>query len=425
MNKKQSHQKLSVIQVGIALAMTHYGLGFLIGTGQDMAQYGPSGALYAFSTAIGLLTLLPISGFYFKYKVPIWDLFRKRHGVLSGKIAAFLSVFWMIGVVASQILGGSAVFAYFGFSRFFSVAFMAILILSLTHLNIQRLSKVFLFFLMLSSIMIGLTLFTHKTQTSFMSVPLIFVQDLPHVSFDRIGGIFLTTVLITFIGMDFHQFVVHAQTVEKARKGIVLGFVILFFLTWLLSAALMGFLSSQNLKYSSSAFTAQVVPNMLRDAGSMLLGKVGMYLFSIPVVLVSVGSGSIVTRVIVLGCKKLFSDFSRKKYLNEVVVVIASILALLNGSVIDLVVSFYAIYLGAVLIPFIVLLFEVKRRVVIKHYIFLGAIIFGFVCSLLAFISTLFHIVSVHASLFTLLAGFLGSLIAFSFQPIHALAEEK
>ena len=52
----------------------------LIGTGQDIATYGPSGMLFAVSAGIGILFLLLFANFYWKAKYPLWDLFEIVYG---------------------------------------------------------------------------------------------------------------------------------------------------------------------------------------------------------------------------------------------------------------------------------------------------------------------------------------------------------
>lgn len=410
---KKTDRKLSALQVAVALATTHYGLGFLVGTGQDIAQYGSAGMLYAFSTSVGLLTLIPIASFYWKKRKPIWDIFETRHGKTPSKITAFLSSFWMVGVIASQILGGSAALMAFGMPRWISTVAIAGLILVLSYIDLGRLSKIFFYFLVFSSLLIALSLLKYGA-TNLVYVPFDFFESLTIVPVEKLLGVSLTTILITFIGMDFHQFVVESISPKVAKKGAFGGFVFLALLTFVLGTSIMGYIQTVQYESGSTLAAAQIVPRMLMDTGASVVGNWSQLLFLLPIILVSAGSGSAVTKVIIKATHDLVPKTQNMRSLNGLVVLFAVVLTLLSQSVVGLVVSFYATYVGAIFIPFLVVLLEERGMLKIKDGIFLNAIIFGFVLSLLTFLTRKLGFVNTsEISIYMLIAGFVGSLAVF------------
>jgi SSS family solute:Na+ symporter len=411
---KKTQHKLSALQVAVALATTHYGLGFLVGTGQDIAQYGAAGMLYAFSTAVGLLTLIPIASFYWKKRKPIWDIFELMHGKASSKITAFLSSFWMIGVIASQILGGSAALMAFGMPRWISTMVIAGLILVLSYLDLGKLSKVFFYFLVFSSLLIALSLFKYGMGQILWS-PANFLSSLPSIPLEKLLGVSVTTILITFIGMDFHQFIVESANSNTAKKGAFGGFVFLALLTFVLGTSIMGYINYVQYEAGSALAAAQIVPRMLMDTGSSLVGDWSQLLFLLPIIFVSAGSGSAVTKVIMRASHDLLPKTEGMKSLNFYVVLCAVVLTMLSQSVVGLVVSFYATYVGAVFIPFIVVLLEERGLIKVKDNIFLNAIILGFILSLFTILTNkLGFVKSSEISIYMLIAGFAGSIAVFA-----------
>ncbi len=407
-------KKLSATQIAVALATTHYGLGFLIGTGQDMAEYGAAGMLYAFSTALGLLTLVPIANYYWRRRVPIWDIFAKQHGAAAGKFTAFLSSFWMVGVIASQILGGSAALMAFGVSRVVSTTIIAGLILLLSYLNLSRLSKVFFQFLLISSIVVLFSLLMYSNVSALVTTPIVFITSLPSLPFDKLFGILLTTIFITFIGMDFHQFIVKAADPKTARHGAVGGFLILTALTSILGSSILGFQASEQPTPESPLSSAQVVPRMLMSTGTNLLGEWSALVFLVPIILVSAGSGSAVTKVVIKAAEEIQPAVRNVKAFNLIVIGACVLLTLLSQSIVGLVVSFYATYVGTVLAAFIAVRLEEKRLISISNQAFYLALLVGFGFSLIVFlISKLSFIIITDASLHMLIAGFLGATAIF------------
>src|SRR3989338_9598146 len=107
------HNKLNWISIGIGLMTVHYGLGFLLGSGEAIYTQGPKGILYGVAAAAGVFSLIFIAPFYLKEKYPIWDLMGEKYGGTVRRLVAFLSGFWVGGGVAAQKLGGGLAPSFF------------------------------------------------------------------------------------------------------------------------------------------------------------------------------------------------------------------------------------------------------------------------------------------------------------------------
>lgn len=372
MNTKK--RTLSTLAVATSLVSIHYGLGFLIGSGESVAQQGSLGILYALSSALGILSLIFISSFYWDRQKPIWDLMGRRYGHFVRRLVATLSVIWMVGVVSSQILGGSSALAIFNIPHGFSMIIISLLIAALAMLNTNKLSKIFLCMLVFSSLTLLLILF-HVGWRYFPLSIWNFIQNLKKISFTQFVGVVATTILVTFIGMDFHQFIVRAQNKAKAKKGIFLGSVILAIFAFLLLALVMGSIDRGLVETSDPL---QVIPLILVNVGRKYFSALGI-LLALPIVFVSVGSGSGVSKIITATFKDLGFVSQKSKRCTYVVVLVSYLIALTGKSIISLIVSFYAIYVASVFIPFLFYLVEQKidRRFIspatMRNSILLGA----------------------------------------------------
>lgn len=349
----ENERKLNWFEVAIALVSIHYGLGFLLGSGDAIYTRGSLGILYAVSSAIGLFSLAIIATFYWKKKEPIWHLLGNIYGSGVKDIVAFLSGIWMIGVVASQILGGAHALSIFNFSKLHASILISIAILILSLVKLNKLTKIFSTMLLFSSatlliilIFQGISWLPHSVGDFFISSRNITAED--------IFGTLLTTVLVTFIGMDFHQFLVQSKTEKDAIKGSIFGGIILLVLSTLILTLVYG---SVHTSLSHGVTNgAEMIPMILRNFGNRYHPALGIIL-ALPILFVSAGSGGGVTRII----STTMSEFSftnnifRNKKLYNISAVLLSFLISMSGkSIIDLIVSFYAIYVGSVFIPFIV-----------------------------------------------------------------------
>lgn len=365
MAKNYKNKNLGIIQIAASLVSLHYGLGFLLGTSEMVYKQGISGMVYGLTCGIGLLFLIFLIPFYWKNQKPIWDLLETKYGrkVKNGTI--FLSWFWMIGVTTSQILGGAYIIKIFNISLINSLIIVIILTTILSLLPLEKLSKFLLFLLIVSSIVLAYG--TIKT----CSLPLIFqnLSTLPK-SFDRnqiitFFGTAIPTILITMLGMDFHQFIVQGKKISTSITASVLAAIILFLLLLIPIGITLG--SQFNKILPTNIDGKQIIPYTLIVLGKQLLGDNLGYLFLLSILIVSIGSCSCLVRIMT----KTFMgfDFIPKRIHKKINIIIINsliilILALKGGTMVSLIVSFYIVYISGVLVPFLAFLIQKKQKIV-------------------------------------------------------------
>ena len=83
MSANQSiNRRLDTLSLTAMLVSAHYGLGFLLGTGEKTFTLGFAGSLYAFCLGLGTLALLALAKFYWEEVEQIWTLLGDRYGRL-------------------------------------------------------------------------------------------------------------------------------------------------------------------------------------------------------------------------------------------------------------------------------------------------------------------------------------------------------
>lgn len=406
---------LSWLSIGFALASVHYGLGFLVGSGEAIYNTGSLGILYAISAALGVLSLTLIAPFYWKRKAPIWDLLGNKYGEPVRKMVSLLSGVWMVGVVASQILGGSWALSVFGLNSAVSMITISILIYLMSIMDIGKLSKIFSYMLIFSSLVLLIILLNLGPRWFTFGLFDLW-QSLPKISIYNIVGVVLSTILVTFIGMDFHQFLVSAKKPKDAILGSLFGSIILLFLSFLILALITGSIKS-NLVLNITD-PKQTLPVILLNFGKRISPILGI-VFCIPIILVSIGSGSAVTKIVTVNIKQL--NFLKKLSNNRaslITIAIALIIASTGSSIIELIVSFYAIYVASVIIPFVLYIIQEisKGRGVIPTYCVKNSLILGTVVSFSIFSFQFFKYapISNNLSTYIMIGGIIGSLIGIS-----------
>lgn len=375
---------LSSWQIAISLISMHYGIGMLIGTGQEIAVNGPAGLLFAFAAGIGILFLLPVTKFYWREKYPLWDLFREKYGNRVAVLTSFLSAFWMIGLIAGFVLGGSAAFKIFGFGQLTSIFLIVIPIYLLSLIQIKNLSKVFTGLLCLGSLFLVAVL-VHTDFSQLLRTPLEFAAAVRETSVLTTVSTLISIILITVLGMDFHQFLVRAKDVQAAKNGIYLAGLGLFIITFLIGSAVIAAAPA----LSEQGESIQVVPRILLATGTALLGQYGV-VFMLPILFVAVGSGSGITKIISQSIQDILprNQVVPAAVLNASILLGAVLFSLTQSSVVELIVSFYAIYISAVLFPFLGYLLEKNGTVTIAPHHFFLAILTGATTATVFFLST-------------------------------------
>jgi solute:Na+ symporter, SSS family len=241
-----------------------------------------------------------------------------------------------------------------------------------------------------------------------------FVSSLPSVNLLDFSGVLLPTILVTFIGMDFHQFIVRSKSVKDAVLGNILGGVVLLIISFLLLNVVYASIQSgfvQNIQEPT-----QVIPAILSTFGQRvhpLLGK----LLPLVIVFVAVGSGSGLQRIIIDTLKTFWTvkKNSRDIYYAAAISLFCIFLALTGNSIIKLIVDFYSIYVGSVFLPFVFLLIQSKYpKIAISPKLMIATLYFGFAATTITFFMKFMPIsyIKSNSSALIIAAGFGATLLA-------------
>jgi SSS family solute:Na+ symporter len=252
------------------------------------------------------------------------------------------------------------------------------------------------------------------------------ISSLRVVSMQEFLGIVFTTIFVTFIGMDFHQFLVSSKNSRESVKGSLFGGGILLILSLLLLTVVQGSLASGLVGQIKDA--KQVVPAILFNFGKSKSYLLGLF-FSLPIICVAVGSGSGVTKVVARAISEIGFKLRRGVDNRVVTIILAFTIALTGKSIIDLIVSFYAIYVGSVLIPFLIYVLADQLLIKITPINIQNSMIGGTFFSLLVFAGRFLPFLKDKIdSPQILIAGILGSSLCFSlsnFLHLHRIWRRK
>ena len=288
------NKKLNIIQIAISLVSLHYGLGFLFGTTESVYKNGINGTTYAFMCATGLFLLALFTPYYFKKKLPIWDLLQTKYGNKVKNLTVFLSWFWMIGVVASQIISTTSIFNLIGFPTIIALVTIIVSVSLISLLPLEKLAKVLFWFLITSSGILILSIFTffdlksifHTNENTFSFSTEWFIQFL---------SIAIPTVLITVLGMDFHQFIIKGKNISTSIKATILAGIVLTILTFIPTGIALG------VKYTSiispNIDGKQLIPYITIMLGEKIFGSNLKYIFLPFIAVTAIGSTSCLIRI--------------------------------------------------------------------------------------------------------------------------------
>ncbi|MDM8559075.1 hypothetical protein [Candidatus Parabeggiatoa sp. HSG14] len=406
------NRELNIFSVAAMLVSVHYGMGFLLGTGEEAFTLGLAGSLYAVSTGLGILAIMVLTKFYWNEYEPIWTLLGNRYGNQVKIIVGVMSWAWMIGIVASQILGGAFILTIWGTpaspgmvilvvlimfisllpirksSKLFQGAFLlsflalfsflwiemettpvllgmvllALLIMIMSLLPVNKASGIFKVLLILSSLALFYSLGAVQGVLSYLRSPFDFIPALGQVNVAQLIGIPVITILLTVIGMDFQQFIVQAKNVKTAYQGCLLATIILLLLAFMPSAMVEAAKVQGILPEGIDG--KETIPFILAWAGGGVEHPVGIILV-LSLLVTALGAGGNVLRVMnktLLDSMKLPESNRNQMIIAAANAILVLCIALTGESIIDLIVSFYAIYVAGVLVPFLAYLID-KRKI--------------------------------------------------------------
>ena len=370
-------RRLGVVSVAAMLASVHYGIGFILGTGEKAYIFGAAGSLYAVSCGLGLIALAFIARFYWRKREPIWTLLGDQYGQQVRGLIIFLSWAWMTGIVASQLLGGAFIVGTLRFSPMPAMFLLALIIMLVSLLPVERIALLFQVLIVVSSLALLYTLTLVSGVEEYLWSVLNFVPALSQVGWSEVVGIALATVLITVLGMDFHQFVVRTRSVRDAQWSCILAGSILLLLAFLPSSVV---ISAGNRGIIPVGIDGkQTVPAILLWVGRQTGTGVGLALV-ISLLITAIGSGAGVLRIMNRTLLDAFglTGSARRNWLAAAGNTVLILLIALSGrTLINLIVSFYTIYIAGVLLPLIVFIWEDRGKKVVSSASIHLALILG------------------------------------------------
>ncbi|MBI2590319.1 MAG: hypothetical protein HYW33_00345, partial [Candidatus Blackburnbacteria bacterium] len=334
-------RNLTWFNIALGLVSLHYGMGFLLGIAESSYTRGYQGALYGIATSLGILSLVFISKYYWQKKDPLWKIFGKAYGRNVESLVRFLSWIWMIGVVASQVLGAAFILSILGIPPVVSIWVLAAAVNFLSILKLKSMSRLFLGTLILSSLGVIAVVFFFLGANSYTNLAGQFLGGVGHISPQDYVGIGVTTVLITVLGMDFHQFIVAGRSLKHVWTGELVACVVLLVLAFLPAATVI-FGRDPGL---GDVDSKMVFPLILLNRGNGFARGLGTLIVAF-LGTAALGSGIGVCRVVNSTAEEMFGqqgkqDAQHKILVSLVGIIIIGLLAMFGKSIIGLIVSFY------------------------------------------------------------------------------------
>lgn len=349
----RENRKLDAFSLAALLVSAHYGLGFLLGTAEKSQTLGLAGSLYAVSISVGTIAVLALAKFYWTEVEPIWTLLGNRYGNLVKILVGLLIWSSLIGIEAVQMISGAFILKVLGAPVLPSLVSLAILFTIVSLLPVDKASGIFQGLLLLNFLALLYGLWVLQGLPDYLRSPLEFIPSLEQVSPSNLMGISLSTIPLVLIDMKCQQFIVQARDLRSVYQGSVLAAILLLWLALLPSSVVM---AAQHAGILPAGIDGkEIMPFILLWIGGGIDQPLGIVLM-LSLLVPALGVGSSVLRV----QNKTILDFGilpiSKR--NRLLVAVANALFALavalksGGSLIGLIVSFYAVYLAAVFVPF-------------------------------------------------------------------------
>ncbi|MBV8886460.1 MAG: hypothetical protein JO235_21040 [Chroococcidiopsidaceae cyanobacterium CP_BM_RX_35] len=353
MNRSEN-RRLSAFSLATLLVSTYYGLGFLLGTAEKSVTLGVVGSLYAVSLGMGTIALLGLAKFYWIHVEQIWTLLGNRYGNSVKILVGLMSWSALIGIAAVQMTSGAFILKVLGAPVLPSMVVLAILFALISLLPVEKASWVCQGLLLLNFLALLYGLWVLHGLSNYWHLPREFISSIALVSPWELVGTTLSTILLVLMDMKSQQFVVQAKDLQSLYQGCLLAALSLLLLAFLPSSVVEAALETGILPPNLDG--KETLPFILAWIGGGVDRPLGIVLV-ISLLVPALGIGSSLLRV----QNKTILDFSILPAFNLNRPLIAAVNALLSltvalnagGSLIEMIVSFYAVYIAAVLVPFI------------------------------------------------------------------------
>jgi len=346
------NRRLDAFSLAALLVSAHYGLGFLLGTAEKSLTIGIAGSLYAVCLGLGTLALLGLAKFYWTNIEQIWTLLGNRYGSQVKFLIGFMSWSSLIGIEAVQMISGAFILKVLGIPILPSMITLAILFTIVSLLPVEKAGFLFRGLLLLNFLGLLYTLWMLHGFPDYLRSPFEFIPSLSQIAPPKLLGISLSTIALVLIDMKYQQFVVQAKDVKSLYQGCLLAAILLLLLAFLPSAVLVAAQNAEILPIGIDG--KETLPFILLWIGGGADQPLGIILI-ISLLVPALGVGSSILRV----QTKTVLDFNffPISNVNRLLVTVVNILlalavALRGGEIINLIVSFYAAYVAAVVVPF-------------------------------------------------------------------------
>lgn len=388
----------SALAIAVYLIMLHYGGGFLLGTGEKAATQGLAASLYPVSAALGLIAILFFVRVYLRERRQLADILGAKYGSIVRGSIGFLSWTWMVGVAASQIIGGRAVLRMLGIDLGnFSVFILGIVMIAISLSTQKWLKNFFTLLLILSTAAIVFALLRLngvEAIITYLRAPIEFIPSLGSLEIGTLLAVPITTILLTSIGEDFQEYIIEAKSLRAAVYGCLIAAFILFWLAFLPTVTVL--VAQTQSVLGSTINPREAIPYILSWSGGGKDTFAGV-LLGVSLLIIVAGSGAGLLRALNSRTFSMQSMIRRKSTTENVPIVkngawnlklphavfnmvFIVLIALTEKDIIDIIVQFYAVYVAAAFIPALSLvltntkLFAEVKRIAIQIGIMLGAV---------------------------------------------------
>jgi solute:Na+ symporter, SSS family len=395
---------LNSIQAATLLVSAGYGIGILFGSGELAVTQGMAGSLYAWVTGFGMLLLAIAASPIWAKGVPIWDMLGQFYGPIIKRSVALLSVVWMTGVLAAQILGGTAILTLIGLPHYVAMILTLLMIFGASKINLGFASHVFAFCLFGSNAVLVYVLFQlDGLDIYFNAVPRL-VSDI-----QTIGGkeIFVITIGVAFLvvtGADYQQFVIAARSRIDAIVGCVFAAVLLLVLGALPASAVIA--ANEAGVLSGMTDAKQVIPFLISHTTAQI-GQGWETVFLVGLLSAALGAGAAIVRAMASAVASSTSTGTSTPRLlhSTVVILLGGLVAARAQGIVDTIVDLNIVYIVSVtpLFIFFLLGVQLSQRTAQK------AITAGFVTSISLYIAEWLGLVGGTIEIYSLCIGILVS----------------
>ena len=352
MNNSEN-RKLGTFSLAALLVSAHYGLGFLLGTGEKALTLGVAGSLYAVSLGLGTIALLLLAKFYWNEVEQIWTLLGNRYGNQVKILLGLMSWSSLIGIESVQIIAGAFILKVLGIPVLPSMVFLTILFAIVSLLPVEKASRIFQGLLLFNIMALLYGLWVLQGLPDYLRSPLEFIPSLQQVNTPNIIGISVSTILLVMIDMKYQQFVVQAKDVRSLYQGCVLAAILLLLLAFLPSSVVV---VAKNAGILPAGIDGkETIPYILSWIGGGSNQPIGMILIA-ALIVPALGVGSSVLRMqnkTVFDLGIVPTSTKNRLLVGVMNASLGLAVALKGGSIINLIVLFYSAYVSAALIPFV------------------------------------------------------------------------